>query len=82
MKRSKKESRNVKIDLDEEWKLGSDSMQWILYKKAKEKENEILDDEMESKSTWKKEFVPTGYFTTLENALKAYIDAKLRKICC
>ena len=38
MKRSKKkESRNVKIDLDEEWKLGSDSMQWILYKKAKEK---------------------------------------------
>ena len=78
MKRSKKESRNVKIDLDEEWKLGSDSMQWILYKKAKEKKGEILDDEMESKSTWKKEFVPTGYFTTLENALKAYIDAKLR----
>jgi len=77
MKRSK--SRSVKIDLDEEWKLGSDSMQWILYKKGKEKnKGEILDDEIESKSTWKKEFVPTGYFTTLENALKAYIDAKLR----
>jgi len=78
MKRSKKESKNVKIDLDEEWKLGSDSMQWILYKKAKEKEDEFLDEEIESKPTWKKEFVPTGYFTTLENALKAYIDAKLR----
>jgi len=78
MKKNKKESRSVRIDLDKEWKLGSDSMQWILYKKAKEKKGEILDDEMESKSTWKKEFVPTGYFTTLENALKAYIDAKLR----
>ncbi len=78
MKKNKKGSRSVRIDLDEEWKLGSDSMQWILYKKAKKKKGEILDDEMESKSTWKKEFVPTGYFTTLENALKAYIDAKLR----
>ncbi|RLC75023.1 MAG: hypothetical protein DRI61_15595 [Chloroflexi bacterium] len=78
MKQNKKESRSVRIDLDEEWKLGSDSMQWILYKKAKEKEDEILDEEIVSKSTWKKEFVPTGYFTTLENALKAYIDAKLR----
>jgi len=79
MKRSKKESRNVKIDLDEEWKLGSDSMQWILYKKAKEKENEILDEEIESKTTWKKGFIAVGFFTTLENALKAYIDARLRK---
>ena len=79
MKRNKKkESRSVRIDLDEEWKLGSDSMQWILYKKAKEKEDEILDDEIESKSTRKKGFVAAGYFTSLENALKAYIDAKLR----
>ena len=77
MKRSK--SRSVKIDLDEEWKLGSDSMQWILYKKGKEKnKGEILDDEIESKSTRKKGFVAAGYFTSLENALKAYIDAKLR----
>jgi len=53
-------------------------MQWILYKKAKEKEDEILDDEIESKSTRKKGFVAAGYFTSLENALKAYIDAKLR----
>ena len=37
MKKNKKESRSVRIDLDKEWKLGSDSMQWILYKKAKEK---------------------------------------------
>jgi len=78
MKRNEKESRSVRIDLDEEWKLGSDSMQWILYKKAKDKEDEILDEEIESKSTWKKEFAATGYFTTLENALKAYIDAKSR----
>ena len=78
MKKNKQESKSVRIDLDEEWKLGSDSMQWILYKKAKGKEDEILDEEIESKSTWKKEFVPTGYFTSLENALKAYIDAKLR----
>ena len=78
MKRSKKESRNVKIDLDEEWKLGSDSMQWILYKKAKDKEDEVLDD-AESKTNWKKGFIAVGFFTTLENALKAYIDAKLRK---
>ena len=78
MKKNKKESRSVRIDLDEEWKLGSDSMQWILYKKAKEKEDEFLDDEIESKSTRKKGFVAAGYFTSLENALKAYIDAKLR----
>ena len=78
MKKNKQESKSVRIDLDEEWKLGSDSMQWILYKKAKGKEDEILDEEIESKSTWKKEFVPTGYFTSLENALKAYIDAELR----
>ena len=78
MKRSKKESRNVKIDLDEEWKLGSDSMQWILYKKAKDKEDEVLDD-AESKTNWKKGFIAVGFFTTLENALKAYIDARLRK---
>jgi len=78
MKKNKQESKSVRIDLDEEWKLGSDSMQWILYKKAKGKEDEILDEEIESKSTWKKEFAPTGYFTSLENALKAYIDAKLR----
>jgi len=78
MKKNKKGSRGVRIDLDEEWKLGSDSMQWILYKKAKEKEDEILDEEIEPKSTWKKGFVAVGYFITLENALKAYIDAKLR----
>ena len=78
MKRNKKESRSVKIDLDGEWKLGSDSMQWILYKKAKEKKGEILDDEIESKSIQKKGFVAAGYFASLENALKAYIDAKLR----
>ena len=78
MKKNKKGSRGVRIDLDEEWKLGSDSVQWILYKKAKEKEDEILDEEIEPKSTWKKGFVAAGYFTTLENALKAYIDAKLR----
>ena len=78
MKKNKKGSRGVRIDLDKEWKLGSDSVQWILYKKAKEKEDEILDEEIEPKSTWKKGFVAAGYFTTLENALKAYIDAKLR----
>ncbi len=77
MKRNKKESRSVRIDLDEEWKLGSDSMQWILYKKAKE-EDEILDEEIELKSTWKKGFKAVGFFTTIENALKAYIDTKLR----
>ena len=78
MKKNKQESRSVGIDLDEEWKLGSDSVQWILYKKAKEKENEILDEETESKTTWKKGYIAVGFFTTLENALKAYIDAKLR----
>ena len=41
MKKNKQESRSVRIDLDEEWKLGSDSMQWILYKKAKDKKDEI-----------------------------------------
>ena len=78
MKKNKKGSRGVRIDLDDEWKLGSDPMQWILYKKAKEKEDEILDEESESKSTWKKGFVAVGFFTTLEDALKVYIDAKLR----
>ena len=80
MKKNKKGSIGVRIDLDKEWKLGSDAMQWILYKKAEEQEDEdeILDEEIESKSTWKKGFVAVGYFTTLENALKAYIDAKLR----
>ena len=78
MKKNKRGSRGVRIDLDEEWKLGSDPMQWILYKKAKDKEGEILDEEIESKSTWKKGFIAVGFFTTLENALKAYIDAKLR----
>ena len=78
MKKNKRGSRGVRIDLDEEWKLGSDPMQWILYKKAKDKEDEILDEEIESKSTWKKGFIAVGFFTTLENALKAYIDAKLR----
>jgi len=79
MKKNKQESRSVRIDLDEEWKLGSDSMQWILYKKAIDIEDEILDEETESKTTWKKGFIAVGFFTTLENALKAYIDAKLRK---
>jgi len=79
MKKNKQESRSVRIDLDEEWKLGSDSMQWILYKKAIDIEDEILNEETESKTTWKKGFIAVGFFTTLENALKAYIDAKLRK---
>ena len=79
MKKNKQESRTVRIDLDEEWKLGSDSVQWILYKKATDIEGEILDEEAESKTTWKKGFIAVGFFTTLENALKAYIDAKLRK---
>ncbi len=78
MKKNKKGSRSVRIDLDDEWKLGSDPVQWILYKKDKEKEDEILDEEGELKSTWKKGFIAVGFFTTLENALKAYIDAKLR----
>ena len=79
MKKNKQESRSVRIDLDEEWKLSSDSMQWILYKKAIDIEDEILNEETESKTTWKKGFIAVGFFTTLENALKAYIDAKLRK---
>jgi len=79
MKKNKQESRTVRIDLDEEWKLGSDSVQWILYKKATDIEGEILDEEIESKTTWKKGFIAVGFFTTLENALKAYIDARLRK---
>ncbi len=78
MKKNKKGSRSVRIDLDDEWKLGSDPVQWILYKKDKEKEDEILDEEGELKSTWKEGFIAVGFFTTLENALKAYIDAKLR----
>jgi len=79
MKKNKQESRTVRIDLDEEWKLSSDSVQWILYKKAADIEDEILDEEAESITTWKKGFIAVGFFTTLENALKAYIDAKLRK---
>jgi len=79
MKKNKQESRSVRIDLDEEWKLSSDSMQWILYKKAIDIEDEILNEETESKTTWKKGFIAVGFFTTLENALKAYIDAKLRE---
>jgi len=78
MKKNKNGSRSVRIDLDDEWKLGSDPVQWILYKKDKEKEDEILDEEGELKSTWKEGFIAVGFFTTLENALKAYVDAKLR----
>jgi len=51
-------------------------------RKLRTKKDEILDEETESKTTWKKGFIAVGFFTTLENALKAYIDAKLRKICC
>ena len=69
MKRNKKESRSVKIDLDGEWKLGSDSMQWILYKKAKDKEDEVLDD-AESKTTWKKGFIAVGFFYNIRKCLK------------
>jgi len=75
MKKNKKGSRSVRIDLDEEWKLGSDSMQWILYRKGKEHKKEFSD---KSKQAWTKGFHAVGFFTTLENALKAYIDAKLR----
>ena len=78
MKKDKKESRSVRIDLDEEWKLGSDSIQWILYKKGEEHKKEFSDEVDKSKQVWTKGFHAVGFFTTLENALKAYIDAKLR----
>ena len=68
---------NVRIDLDENWKLGSDSMQWILYKRMKKEDDEEILDE-ENKSPWAKGFHAIGFFVSLENALKAYLDARLR----
>jgi len=78
--KAKEEQHYVRIDLDEDWKLSSDSMQWILYKKAESKANktEVLSGEDEPESGWTKGFYAVGFFTTLENALKAYLDAKLR----
>ena len=80
MKENKKEQHGVRIDLDEDWKLYSDSMQWILYKKAESKTNKtkVLSNEDESESGWTKGFYAVGFFATLENALRAYLDAKLR----
>jgi len=72
MKENKKEQHGVRIDLDEDWRLGSDSMQWILYKKIERKTNEkeILSDE--------DKYYAVGFFATLENALRVYLDANLR----
>ncbi len=72
IKKNKREQHGVRIDLDEDWKLGSDSMQWILYKKIERKTNEkeILSDE--------DKYYAVGFFATLENALRAYLDVKLR----
>jgi len=44
-------------------------MQWILYKKAKDKEDEVLDD-AESKTTWKKGFIAVGFFYNIRKCLK------------
>ena len=80
MKTNKQEQHGVRIDLDENWKLGSDSMQWILYKKVEGKTNktEVLSSKDESKSGWTKGYYAVGFFATLENALRAYLDARLR----
>jgi len=77
MKKNKREQHSVRIDLDENWKLGSDSMQWILYKRVKKEDDEEILDE-ENKSPWAEGFHAIGFFASLENVLKAYLDARLR----